>query len=1823
MRHSLKKLVFWTFSALLAGVFPSHAFESTYPAVSAVGDFNGWNTGANNLTLVDYYVWQGDIAIPAGEFEFKFSTPTGFDDGNNWGIGVQPHETLPQAGVAIKEFGNFTVNNTTDSTIIRFTFNDQTHRYSVMAINNLTNNLLHNSSFETPGSEASRARYWQQNNPNVHGGVSGGAERGDWEDPPPFIPDGDWFAAILGNWSGFSSGEWWQEAPVEPGLTYEASAWFYAEGAPNQWSADEQGMRLEFYDFNGDNLLAEETISLMGVTNEWQVQTVSAKAPAKAAWARVVMYAANTGPSGTLLIDDVNLEAVQASRSQDFNDWPGATVDDNYLHGGWLLNTGKTVSVVIEDGITNQLARSGLAASLASAPNATNTGVYGGFVQSPRLDGGLGTISFYYRHGFIGDPEIGPEEPISLRVQISEFGLLDWQTVSTIDNIFTIDHVRHDVPLLDYDSRYVRIQHAGGSTNRLIIDDIDIAFPEPLSVTRFMNFDNWPPSGETLGCDTFQGWTICTGLVSAAFAKSGLSAQIFGAEEDDPNYLQSPFFENGYGPISFSYRRGTNGLGTVGLAIEASPDGDVWTELDRIEGIFETSWQDYSRFFFNEDAHYIRIRNLFEGTEAEGGAVLISEPFDGGSQAPPGWTFNRIGQYNSDASSGESGPPSLRFDRDQGDSYVITPDVVNPTNIQFMIRGNGTGGDSTFHVRGWEDGQWVTIEDITSFSGAFGGEIRSFEVSTNMTRFQFQYTKDLGNVAFDDLLITGLPPEDENLVQILMLDDVNVANPSEFRTQDFESWPTKNTYAGDSTHQFWRLENDNIVNSDNAFEGQVARLRRPSGGPDPTITSHFFTDGIGSIDFVYRAWPNDDNVGMRVQVSEDGESWTTLETVTGIQNTHYTNFSLFVGDPDAHYMRIVQHDGNANTRLMVDNISVPKPQPPPNVLVTGWHEPERPFSDEEVTLYANTIAQNGATDLALTGYYRTDTNGSFTALPMTLQDGSYRTTDTIPPQPTGTLVEYYIEVEFSGPGGQGGTVFYPEDGATDPASYQIPRVRPGSVWINEIDYIAFAGEGGIFDGVNKDFIELAGAENSDISDWRIEIIDGTAPEEPIGVYPFGEGTVLSNWGGTGFGFFVLGGQDIPVPPRDMLLTNTLFDIAGGGGIRLINELDQVEQALSFGGLVRGFDFIGVHDQDDPVGDWEAEHTNSVGLVGTGIQADHFEWAEFSPPTPGEPNANQFFGDPASILPSEELLAFTYIAGSFPPEPKSVVITNDGAADLTYTITPQAGWLSVEPGGGTNVPAGGSVTHTVSVDTTGLLGNPSSSLSVEGGAPNSPQSIIVTLTQVSPQTGLLSYNFDQGSGGTALNAGSVGGAGNLALAGGARWTFSGGGVSGAAGDFAIRFDGEDERLRTSSAIPELNDQNQFTILGWLRTTEEGDDHRLVGNRMADQGFDLMLTSNYTQFAFVTSAGGDPEPVLSDPGVFNTNDWVFFAVTYDSEDTGGEAVKFYTGSLSNDVALLSAHPKDALGTTGGSTNRFHVGGDGVTAFDGLLDEIRVFTNVADIMTLQGIRNISVDRQTGEGEAPQILIQPQDQTVNIDAPVQFEVTASGDPEPTYQWRFNGTNISLIDNDTAQNEALFIGNAQPGQMGEYTVVVQNQFGIQTSEVANLFVNHPPSITQQPQDRDVYIGMNASLSAAVDGYPEPERQWWKDGEPVGGAVALTYPIPNADMHHNGEYYLVVSNFMGTAQSDTATVRVLDPDDLAFDGDDSFRPAPGGGMVLQWETANGRVFDIYWSTNLMEGVEGFTPIATGLPATPPMNVYTDDVHGVERSGFYRIELREP
>ena len=79
-----------------------------------------------------------------------------------------------------------------------------------------------------------------------------------------------------------------------------------------------------------------------------------------------------------------------------------------------------------------------------------------------------------------------------------------------------------------------------------------------------------------------------------------------------------------------------------------------------------------------------------------------------------------------------------------------------------------------------------------------------------------------------------------------------------------------------------------------------------------------------------------------------------------------------------------------------------------------------------------------------------------------------------------------------------------------------------------------------------------------------------------------------------------------------------------------------------------------------------------------------------------------------------------------------------------------------------------------------------------------------------------------------------------------------------------------------------------------------------------------------------------------------------------------------------------------------------------------------------------------------SPTITLQPASQSVVAGASASFSVTASGTAPLSYQWQFNGANLS-----GATSTSLTLAGVQPANAGSYTVVVTNSAGSATSAAA------------------------------------------------------------------------------------------------------------------------------------------------------------------------------
>lgn len=191
------------------------------------------------------------------------------------------------------------------------------------------------------------------------------------------------------------------------------------------------------------------------------------------------------------------------------------------------------------------------------------------------------------------------------------------------------------------------------------------------------------------------------------------------------------------------------------------------------------------------------------------------------------------------------------------------------------------------------------------------------------------------------------------------------------------------------------------------------------------------------------------------------------------------------------------------------------------------------------------------------------------------------------------------------------------------------------------------------------------------------------------------------------------------------------------------------------------------------------------------------------------------------------------------------------------------------------------------------------------------------------------------------------------------------------------------------------------------------------------------------------------------------------------------------------------------------------------------------------------------------PVIFTQPANVNTTNGGTAIFTVVASGSPPLTYQWRFNGTNLTDGGNLTGSSTASFTNaSVSTTDAGNYTVVVSNPFGVITNVTpAKLTIGVPPQITVPPSSTSVTNGGTAVFSLTATGSTPLSYQWqfnhanpnnytnlnngptsW--GSLITGATLTNLTITGVTTNDTGYYQVIVKNNYGTA-TNAATLGIL------------------------------------------------------------------------------------
>lgn len=193
----------------------------------------------------------------------------------------------------------------------------------------------------------------------------------------------------------------------------------------------------------------------------------------------------------------------------------------------------------------------------------------------------------------------------------------------------------------------------------------------------------------------------------------------------------------------------------------------------------------------------------------------------------------------------------------------------------------------------------------------------------------------------------------------------------------------------------------------------------------------------------------------------------------------------------------------------------------------------------------------------------------------------------------------------------------------------------------------------------------------------------------------------------------------------------------------------------------------------------------------------------------------------------------------------------------------------------------------------------------------------------------------------------------------------------------------------------------------------------------------------------------------------------------------------------------------------------------------------------------------------------------------------------------------VSRISGDTdlsVSNYATMVFGPGDWNVWQYVTLEAAEDGDQDSDSAVFRGNAEGMTTAQLTAYEVDNDVGDDQDG--DGMPD-DFETLHFGGPTNG---MPYVDSDSDGIHNlGEY------ISGTIPTNSLSYLKL-----------NYYPAPGTNYyVLYWDSVSNRLYGLLYKSNLFQP---FTPWVTDIPATPPMNTYTDDVHDVDANNMYRLTV---
>lgn len=193
---------------------------------------------------------------------------------------------------------------------------------------------------------------------------------------------------------------------------------------------------------------------------------------------------------------------------------------------------------------------------------------------------------------------------------------------------------------------------------------------------------------------------------------------------------------------------------------------------------------------------------------------------------------------------------------------------------------------------------------------------------------------------------------------------------------------------------------------------------------------------------------------------------------------------------------------------------------------------------------------------------------------------------------------------------------------------------------------------------------------------------------------------------------------------------------------------------------------------------------------------------------------------------------------------------------------------------------------------------------------------------------------------------------------------------------------------------------------------------------------------------------------------------------------------------------------------------------------------------LMVLTSCVGLTTLESTGRGESDlAISSQPQSLSLTEGANANLTVTAFSQNTISYQWYKDSTLIT-----GATSSTYPITSATSAYNGSYYVIVTDGYNtIQSSSAVVTVgtVTSSPLIATQPTNVTAVSGGSASFSVVATG-GALTYQWYRNGYAIAGATSAVFTITSVNSAYAGNYYVVITNAIGSLQSNTVALTVSD-----------------------------------------------------------------------------------